>query len=312
MRVVFMGTPESAVVSLERLLKDGHEIVAVWTQPDRPAGRGDKMHSSPVKDFAIAHNLEIQQPARIKTVEARQLFASHNAEVAVVVAYGRILPKEFLEAPSKGCINVHFSLLPKYRGAAPVNWAIIRGEQVTGVTTMFIEEELDSGPILLQRETEIGNAETATELMQRLSLTGAELLSETLAQLNTIVPRVQDHSKATLAPMLTRADGLIDWSAAASSIERSVRGFQAWPNAFTHYNSRRLILWKTEVVTGGSFEPAPPGEVLEISGDTFVVSCGQETYLRVLELQPEAKRRMSAREFLNGTHMKTGDRFGEV
>ena len=312
MRIVFMGTPDSAVVSLERILRDGHEVVSVWTQPDRPAGRGDKMHSPPVKDFALAHNLEIQQPARIKTPESKELFASYNADLAVVVAYGRILPKEFLEAPREGCINVHFSLLPKYRGAAPVNWAIVRGEQTTGVTTMFIEEELDSGPILLQRETAIGKPETAIELMQRLSRTGAELLSETLAQLDKIQPQVQDHARATFAPMLTRADGLIDWSAPASAIERSVRGFQPWPSAFTHYHLRRLILWKTELIDGGTNKAAPPGTVLEFSGDTFVVSCGQETQLRVLELQPEAKRRMSAREFLNGTHMKIGDRLGEV
>ena len=161
MRIVFMGTPESAVPSLRRLLDDGHEIVAVWTQPDKPAGRGNKLHQSPVKEFALRHNLIVQQPARIKTEEAKALFAGHNADAAIVVAYGKILPAEFLQAPRHGCINVHFSLLPKYRGAAPVNWAIVNGDQETGVTTMEIVEELDAGPILLQHPTEIHELETA-------------------------------------------------------------------------------------------------------------------------------------------------------
>src|SRR6267143_610331 len=159
MRIVFMGTPESAVPSLQRLIKDGHEIAAVWTQPDKPAGRGDKIHSSAVKQFALANGLRVEQPSKIKTQEAKDLFASHETDVAVVVAYGRILPLEFLRAPRRGCINVHFSLLPLYRGAAPANWAIINGEEKTGVTTMFIEEALDSGPILMQRESLIGETE---------------------------------------------------------------------------------------------------------------------------------------------------------
>src|SRR6267143_3674116 len=191
MRIVFMGTPAAAVPTLQRCLADGHEIVAVWTQPDRPAGRGNKVIFSPVKEFALAHDLTIHQPAKIKTDEAKALFASHHADVAVVVAYGRILPLEFLRTPRRGCINVHFSLLPLYRGAAPVNWAIVNGETKTGITTMFIEEKLDAGPILLQRATEIGNTETAPELMARLAPLGAELLSETLVQLDTLTPRPQ-------------------------------------------------------------------------------------------------------------------------
>src|SRR5437667_5956127 len=181
MRIVFMGTPESAVPSLRRLLDDGHEIVALWTQPDKPAGRGNKLHQSPVKEFASQHNLIIHQPFKIKTEEAKTLFASHHADAAIVVAYGKILPAEFLNAPRHGCINVHFSLLPKYRGAAPVNWAIVNGEAETGVTTMKIVEELDAGPILLQSAMRIEQDETAPELLQRLSQRGAQLLSETLA-----------------------------------------------------------------------------------------------------------------------------------
>lgn len=310
MRIVFMGTPESAVVSLERLLKDGHEVVAVWTQPDKPAGRGDKIHSPPVKEFALAHSLNIEQPAKIKTSEAKGLFASYNADVTVVVAYGRILPPEYLTAARKGCINVHFSLLPRYRGAAPVNWAIVRGEEKTGVTTMFIEEELDSGPVLLQRETSIGETETSPQLMQRLATMGADLLSETLTRLDEITPHQQDHSKATFAPLLTKTDGLIDWSASAAALERSVRGFQPWPNAYTYYQTRRLIIWRSEVEETsheGDF-----GSVVAAHGDDLIVKCGEHTSLRLFEVQPEAKRRMSAKDFINGTHLRIGDRFGEV
>src|SRR5438067_5552399 len=179
MRIVFMGTPESAVPSLRRLIDDDHEIAAVWTQPDKPAGRGKKLHISPVKQFAIERNLTVHQPAKIKSDEAKSLFASHNADVAVVVAYGKILPQDFLDAPRHGCLNVHFSLLPKYRGAAPVNWAIVNGETETGVTTMRIVQELDAGPILLQRATKVEPDETALELLNRLAGVGADLISET-------------------------------------------------------------------------------------------------------------------------------------
>ncbi|HKB64700.1 MAG TPA: methionyl-tRNA formyltransferase [Pyrinomonadaceae bacterium] len=311
MRIVFMGTPESAVPSLKRLLTDGRQVVAVWTQPDKPSGRGDKMHSPPIKEFALEQGLPVEQPKKIKTQEAKELFASYDADVAVVVAYGRILPPEFLHAPRRGCINVHFSLLPLYRGAAPANWAIVNGETKTGVTTMFIEEELDSGPILLQRETMIGPEETAPQLMQRLSGIGAELLSETFGQLDRITPRPQHDRDATFAPLLTKQHGLVNWSDHAAMIERCVRGFQPWPSAYTHYKSHRLILWKA-VVTETVPVEGQPGEVIFAHGDDLVVKCGDETALRLIEIQAEAKRRMSIRDFLNGTHLKVGDRFGEV
>lgn len=311
MRIVFMGTPQSAVPSLQRLLNDGHDIAAVWTQPDKPAGRGDKLHSPPIKDFALAHGLTVEQPKKIRTPDAKVLFASYDADVAVVVAYGRILPPEFLRAPRRGCINVHFSLLPLYRGAAPANWAIVNGETTTGVTTMFIEEELDSGPILLQRETIIGKTETASELMQRLASAGADLLSETLAQLDEITPRPQHDRDATLAPLLRKHDGIIKWANSAATIERCVRGFQPWPTAYTQHKSHRLIIWKAGI-TESAVPDARDGEVIVAHGDDLVVKCGEETALRLLEVQPEAKRRMTVRDFLNGTHLKVGDRFGEV
>lgn len=312
-----MGTPESAVPSLRRLLQDGHDIVAVWTQPDKPAGRGDKMRSPPIKEFARDHGLHVEQPMKIKTDQAKDLFASYNADVAVVVAYGRILPPEYLSAPRRGCINVHFSLLPLYRGAAPANWAIVNGEKRTGVTTMFIEEELDSGPILLQRDTLIGETETAPELMQRLSEVGADLLSETLSQLDVITPSPQRDRDATFAPLLAKADGLINWSSSASTIERCVRGFQPWPNAYTFHKSHRLIIWRASVEASppgedGGRDGGQDGEVIIAHGDDLLVKCGEGTALRLLEVQPEAKRRMTVRDFLNGTHLKNGDRFGEV
>ena len=311
MRIVFMGTPQAAVPTLRRCLADGHEVVAVWTQPDRPARRGHKLAQSPVKEFALAHGLTVHQPQRIKNDEARQLFASHDADVAVVVAYGRILPEEFLRTPSRGCINVHFSLLPRYRGAAPANWAIINGDQETGVTTMFIEPTLDTGPILLQRAIEIGPTETAPELMQRLSEIGAESLSETLANLDKITPKPQDDSQATFAPILKKEDGLIDWTKPATKIERAIRGFQPWPTAYTSFNSKGLTIWEAQpllVVSPG----VQPGEVVVAYRDELVVQCGNQTALRVLEVQPEARKRLAARDFINGMHVKIGDRLGKA
>src|SRR5438552_5257979 len=311
MRLVFMGTPESAVPSLRRLLDDGHEIVAVWTQPDKPAGRGNKLHASPVKEFALRHNLTVHQPARIKTEEAKALFASHNADAAIVVAYGKILPAEFLFAPRHGCINVHFSLLPKYRGAAPVNWAIVNGEKETGVTTMKIVEELDAGPILLQHQTQIEAHETAPELLTRLAETGAELLSETLKRFDAIQPQPQRDEESTLAPILTREDGLIDWAMDSFAIERRVRGFQPWPNAHTSFRTQRLIIWKAtpEWIEQLVFTR---GQIIEARGDRLIIACGEATALRVSELQTEGGRRLSARDFLNGMHLKVGELLGSA
>jgi len=312
MRLIFMGTPEAAVPTLRRCLEDGHEVVSVWTQPDRPAGRGNKLKAPPVKEFAQLCGLTVHQPTKIRTDEAFSLFASYKADAAVVVAYGRILPAAYLRAPRRGCINVHFSLLPKYRGAAPVNWAIARGENVTGITTMQMDEGLDTGPVLLQQETPIGPKETAPDLMLRLSLAGADLLGETLRRLDEIKPRAQSNEDATFAPVLKREDGLIDWKTSAFEIERRVRGFQPWPNAHTVYAAGRLVIWRA--LAQSSQEDAEVsiecGTITKAHGDELEVACGESTTLRLLEVQPEGKRRMSVRDFLNGTHLQPGERLG--
>lgn len=310
MRLVFMGTPEAAVPTLRRCLEDGHEIVAVWTQPDKPSGRGNKLTVPPVKEFALSHHLTVHQPAKIKTDETRELFASHDADAGIVVAYGRILPPAFLRAPRRGCINVHFSLLPKYRGAAPVSWAIARGEQETGVTTMEMDEGLDTGAILLQRSVSIAERETASALMARLAETGAELLSETLARLDEITPRRQNETEATFAPLLRRGDGLIDWSHDSRAIDRRVRGFDPWPGAFTFYHSRRLIVRDALPVVDVAEHHGENGEVVEAGRDKIIVACGERTLLQLLVVQPEGRPRMNARDFINGARLKAGERFG--
>ena len=319
MKLVFMGTPESAVPTLRRCLEAGHEVLSVWTQPDRPAGRGNKLKAPPVKEFALSRGLVVHQPSKIKTEEALALFTGREFDAAVVVAYGRILPPSFLRAPRLGCVNVHFSLLPKYRGAAPVNWAIARGERETGVTTMLMDEGLDTGPVLLQRPAEIERDETAPHLLERLSHTGAELLDETLARFEEIEPRPQSDAEATLAPILRREDGLIDWSLDAAQIEHRVRGFQPWPNAFTTHHGRRLIVWRAEARgrEAGLGDAAPheegvtaAGTLAVARGDDLIVACGAETTLKLLEVQPEGKQRVRARDFINGSRAQAGERLG--
>lgn len=311
-----MGTPETAVPTLKRCLDDGHEVVAVWTQPDRPAGRGNKLSVPPVKEFALAHGLTVHQPSKIKTEEARDLFASHDADVVVVVAYGRILPASFLSAPRRGCINVHFSLLPKYRGAAPVNWAIVRGETETGVTTMQIDEGLDTGALYLQRATPLDDTETAPQVLARLAVLGAELLGETLMRLDELEPRPQREAEATHAPILRREDGLIDWTAGATEIDRRVRGFQPWPNAHTQFRGQRLVIhqaeprYAPEESAGASSNNTVAGEIINAHGDSLEVVCGEGTRLRLSEVQLEGKRRMSARDFINGMRVRAGERLG--
>jgi methionyl-tRNA formyltransferase len=309
MKIVFMGTPQAAVASLERILRDGHEIVAVYTQPDRPAGRGNKLTAPPVKEFAAQNNLQIYQPTKIKTPDALETFKSHNADVAVVVAYGRILPESFLQAFPKGAINVHFSLLPKYRGAAPVNWAIVNGEKTTGVTTMQMDAGLDTGGMLLQRQIDIGETENAVELMERLSVTGADLLSETLAMFDELTAQPQTDAQATLAPIMKKEDGLISWMLTATDIANRARGFQPFPTAFTFYKEKKLTIWKCQP-SNASHQLKSVGEILEAKGDNLLVFCGGDTVLKIDELQIEGKRRMPVRDFLNGVQLEAGEILG--
>lgn len=317
MKIVFMGTPQAAVPALEKIIEDGHNIVAVYTQPDRPSGRGNKLTAPPVKEFALHHNLQVFQPTKIKTPEALELFKSHNADVAVVVAYGRILPQTFLDAFPHGAINVHFSLLPKYRGAAPVNWAIVNGESRTGVTTMKMDAGLDTGDILLVSETEIGAEENAVELMTGLSVSGAELLSETLRNLDKITPKPQNHDEASFAPLMKKEDGAIDWNLTAGEISNRVRGFQPFPTSFTKYQDKKLTIWKArEIQIPDSefripnFKTIETGQIIEAKGDKLFVACGNQTVLQVEELQIEGKKRLPTRDFLNGIKMQVGESLG--
>jgi methionyl-tRNA formyltransferase len=309
MKIVFMGTPQAAVASLERVIADGHEVVAVYTQPDRPSGRGNKIAFSPVKQFAIDHDLPVSQPAKIRTLEALEEFRGHNADVAVVVAYGRILPETFLNAFPMGAINLHFSLLPKYRGAAPVNWAIVQGEKTTGVTTTEMDAGLDTGAILMQRETVIGGDETAIELMQRLASIGADLLAETLGSYPSITPRVQDEAAASLAPIMKKEDGLISWMLDARDIANRVRGFQPFPTAFSYYRGKKLTVWRSNVADQ-PHQLGHPGEIIEAAGDRLLVFCGGDSVLQITELQLEGKRRVSARDFINGVRPGVGEVLG--
>ncbi len=305
-----MGTPQAAVPSLERITRDKHEVVAVWTQPDKPAGRGNKLSASPVKEFALQNDLPVHQPSKIKTAESLELFRSHAADIVVVVAYGRILPETFLQAFPRGAINVHFSLLPKYRGAAPVNWAIVNGEGKTGVTTMQMDAGLDTGAILLQRETEIEESENAIELMERLSYTGADLLSETLAMFDELVAQPQTDAQATFASMMRKEDGAIDWNRTATEISNRVRGFQPFPTSYTKFQDKKLTVWKAEESPIANRQSPIAGEIIEAKGDKLFISCGNQTVLQIDELQIEGKRRMTTRDFLNGVKINVGEKFG--
>jgi len=305
-----MGTPQAAVPSLARCLEDGHEVVAVYTQPDRPSGRGNKIIFSPVKQFALEHGLAVFQPVKIKSDETIATFHSHKADVAVVVAYGRILPETYLTAFPLGAINVHFSLLPKYRGAAPVNWAIVNGERETGVTTIKMDSGLDTGDILLQQNTEIGPQENAIDLMSRLSVSGAELLSATLSRFDSLEPLRQDHSLASLAPIMRREDGNMDWNLAAANIVDRVRGFQPFPTSFTRFRSAKLTIWRAKELAIESSDNLLPGQIVHVRPDSIIVACGKGSMLEILEVQPEGKRRMWIRDFVNGSQPRVGEVLG--
>ncbi len=314
MDVVFCGTPHFAVPTLEKLAASGFRVRLVVTQPDRPRGRGQKPAASPVKQRAQELGLSVIEPESIKTNEAlRAQLESLKPAAIVIVGYGRIIPPWMLSpalAPL-GNLNLHASLLPKCRGAAPIQWAIANGETATGVTTMRINEGLDTGDILLQREMAIAPDDTAVTLAPRLAAMGAGLMVETLRGLEggSITPRPQDHSRATLAPLLKKADGRIDFARTATEIANRLRGFQPWPGAFTTFHGKQLAVTAAKVIAQAP-SALEPG-VLSVEGERLLAGCGSATALELLELQPEGRKRMPARDFLHGYHPRSGERLGE-
>lgn len=296
MRVVFMGTPDFAVPTLKKLIEDGYDIVSVFTQPDKPKGRGHKMQFSPVKELALENNLEVFQPNTLKDESVINLIKEQNPEVIVVAAYGKILPEAILNIPKYGCVNVHGSLLPKYRGAAPIQWAVLNGDKVTGVTTMLMGKGLDTGDMLLKREVEIPSDETAGELFDRLSLIGADLLVETLEALksNNIIPEKQNDAESNYASLITKALSPIDWNKSATEIHNQVRGLNPWPCASSHYGEKAIKIHRTKVIEGS-------GEAgkLFVSDKHLCVYCGKDA-LQLLEVQLENGKRMTGDVFLVG------------
>ena len=304
MRLVYLGTPSFAVPSLERVVGAGHEVVGVFTQPDRPKGRGQKDAMSPVKDAAVRLGLNVFQPERVRRPEAVELLRAMAPDAMVVVGYGQIIPQSILDIPPQGIINVHASLLPKYRGAAPIQWAIARGEKTTGVTTMKIDAGLDTGAMLLKWETEIDEDETAIELGARLAEAGADLLVKTLAELSTIVPEAQDNAQATLAPILKREDGHISFTAGAQEILNRARGFQPWPGAYGFLRGQRFHVWR-----GASADRRLAPGALLADGKRLFAGCGDGS-IELLEIQMEGKKRMAASAFLNGLAIEAGEVLG--
>lgn len=309
MDVLFMGTPEFAVPTVEALLSSKHVLKAVVTQPDKPAGRGRRLSAPPVKQLALSNGIPCQQPAKLRDPSVVEELASYSPEIIVVAAYGKILPPSVLDLPPKGCINVHASLLPKYRGAAPINWAIINGETETGITIMLMDEEMDHGPILLQRAISILPEETAGELHDRLALLGAECLIEALKGLEdgSIAPNAQDHDRATFAPMLSKEDGQLDWGQPAEDLVNRIRGVTPWPGATTMLNDELFKVWKASL--GPKDVSGSPGEVMAVEEDGITVACGQGSVC-LLEVQVAGKKRMKAESFLRGYSVSTGTILG--
>jgi methionyl-tRNA formyltransferase len=306
--LVFCGTPRFAVPTLEMLVTAGFRVRLVVTQPDRPKGRGLELVASPVKQCALSLNLPVIQPEKIKTNdEFRAQLVALQPDAIIVVGYGRLIPQWMLDLPPLGNINLHASLLPKYRGAAPIQWAIAQGETVTGVTTMRLDADLDTGDILLQQEIPISPDDTAETLAPRLASIGADLMLATLPglQSGSLQPRPQDHSQATLAPILNKEDGLIDFSRSAAEICNRMRGFQPWPGAYTRFRGKNLQLLKARPAT----DAMPPAQLCP-HADRLLVGCGHGTSLELLEIQLEGKKPTSARDFLHGYHPQPGEKLG--
>lgn len=305
MRVVFMGTPQFAALSLKALIQAGHEVVLVVTQPDREKGRGKKTAAGPVKELAVAEGIEVFQPERIKTPEAVEKLAGYGADIFIVAAFGQILSREILELPRFGCINVHASLLPKYRGASPVQWAILEGETITGVTIMQMDEGLDTGDIISSRKVSITVDDTGESLLNRLAEEGASLLTETLLLIESgeAEAQKQDNSISSYAKLLKKEDGRLDFSRPAHELDRVIRAFNPWPGAFTTLGGRMLKIWNAEPVESHEVfsKEAPPafGTIINVEDDSFdILTRGGA--LRVFQLQAEGKKRMSTADFLRG------------
>ena len=314
-RVVFMGTPDFAVPSLEALIAAGYEVAAVFTQPDKPRGRSGKMAFSPVKEAALAHGIAVYQPVRVRNPENVKILREIDPDVIVVVAFGQILPKEIVELPPYGCINVHGSLLPKYRGAAPVQWAVIDGEKQSGVTIMRMDEGLDTGDMLLKSVCDLAEDETGGSLFERLKEDGARTLVKALQGLEegSITPEKQpEQSPTPYARMLTKEMGRIDWNKSARSIEQLIRGLDPWPSAWTVLGGRQLKLWKSCAMTEDVNTPVcQAGTVVAVNKDSLVVQTG-EGLLKIFELQLEGKKRMDAGAFLRGAKVEEGTVLGTV
>jgi methionyl-tRNA formyltransferase len=311
LRIIFCGTPAFAVPSLQRLIAEqDFEVVGVVTQPDRPRGRKQELHGSPVKDAAVAAGIPVYQPGKIKSDEGYDYFKGLAPDAVVIIAYGQIISQRLIDIPRLGWINLHASLLPKYRGAAPINWAIANGEKLTGLTTMLIDAGLDTGPMLLKYQAGIGADETAPELIAQLAEAGAPLIVETLRKLDRgeIAPAPQDNSQASLAPILKKEDGRIDWWLSAFKIYNRIRGLQPWPGAFTTFRGESCQIWGKPlkpIEAGGT-----PGVILPTQEDGLLVICGAGTVLRVEHLQLEGRKRVTDREFMIGARIKPGERFG--
>ncbi len=311
MKIIFMGTPDYAAAALEALLEAGHEVTAVVTQPDRAKGRSGQVQCTPVKECAVRHGIAVLQPVRVKAPEAVEELKKYEADVYVVAAFGQILSKEILALPRFGCVNIHASLLPKYRGAAPINQCIIDGEQETGVTIMQMDAGIDTGDILTQKKVIIEDKETAETLFDKLSQAGAALIVETLPMLERgeITPVKQDESLAGYVKMMDKSRGKIDWTSDAASIERLVRGLNPWPSAYTSCQGKTVKIWRSDAVA--AVEAAQqPGTIVSVGKDFFDVACGSGN-LRIYELQLEGKKRMDTKSFLLGNPWRAGMLLGE-
>lgn len=307
MRIVFMGTPDFAVPSLQALIDAGHDVCAVYTQPDKPQGRKQILTAPPVKTLALEHDIPVFQPNTLKNEDEQARLRELAPEVIIVVAYGKLLPKAVLDIPPHGCINVHGSLLPRWRGAAPIQWAVIAGDEMAGVTTMQMAEGLDTGDMLLTYETKVGEKETAGELFDRLAQSGAELLIQTLVKLEEITPRPQDDAQSCYAHMLDKQMAVIDWSKSAHEIDCLIRGLNPWPIALTTLSGERLKVFAAEKAAGNG----EPGTVLEADPKKgLTVACG-EGALRLTEIQLVGGKRMKATDFLRGHSLEVGVKLGE-